>query len=501
MIETPTIEQAAAIDYFESGTGDAAVIARAGSGKTSTILHGVQIRPNCSSATLCAFNKAIAKELQARTKGWPRVYARTLHGLGMRAVNRAFGGRGAPIDVDQHREQNIAREILGDDAPDAVILAVARLSEAAKESAPDEAQDPDAIERVGADQGLLPSDDDDELGGVTLDTILRAAAEVSVRSVDVARDRRMSYSDMLYVPLAARLRPEQTDLVVVDEAQDMNLAQLRLAARIRAAGGRFVVVGDPRQAIYSFRGAAPGGLERVRDALKARTFKLTVTHRCATSIVEEARRYVPDLQAAPGAPAGIVRRADWPAMYVGATPGDFVLSRTNAMLAIACLRLLRHGVRAIITGGKLGEALIGLVGRLSRGAGEDLLLVLTRLEGWRAREITKAETRKSTTGAQAARDRADTIAAIADDCDTVSELRQRIADLFVEDGRGKVVCSTVHRAKGLEAHRVWMLADSFDVVKPRTDLEQIEEENLKYVSTTRAQRELVYIDGMPKETT
>jgi superfamily I DNA/RNA helicase len=51
---------------------------------------------------------------------------------------------------------------------------------------------------------------------------------------------------------------DKAKIVMVDEAQDNSYVQLMLAKQIADRGnGRFVMVGDARQAIYSWRGAAP----------------------------------------------------------------------------------------------------------------------------------------------------------------------------------------------------------------------------------------------------
>ena len=68
-------------------------------------------------------------------------------------------------------------------------------------------------------------------------------------------------------------------MVVVDEAQDMTSAQLEIAVGACKRGGRVVIVGDDRQAIYGFRGADSGGLDRLKKLLKAKELGLTTTYR------------------------------------------------------------------------------------------------------------------------------------------------------------------------------------------------------------------------------
>ena len=66
--------------------------------------------------------------------------------------------------------------------------------------------------------------------------------------------------------LGALLTAKDAELVV-DEAQDCSAADLHILNRLRGAGLSLVVVGDPDQAIYGFRGAATQELTRLADRL------------------------------------------------------------------------------------------------------------------------------------------------------------------------------------------------------------------------------------------
>jgi superfamily I DNA/RNA helicase len=69
-----------------------------------------------------------------------------------------------------------------------------------------------------------------------------------------------------------------------------------------------------------------------------------------------------------------------------------------------------------------------------------------------------------------------------------------IIGLFKDVGTARedtVTCSSVHKAKGLEADRVWVLRpDLMPFPKARPGEEMLQEENLKYVAYTRVKQEL-----------
>lgn len=53
--------------------------------------------------------------------------------------------------------------------------------------------------------------------------------------------------------------------------------------------------------------------------------------------------------------------------------------------------------------------------------------------------------------------------------------------------RGQVVFCSTHRAKGLEADRVWLLENTFSATS-------LDEQNLLYVAMTRARKTLVFVE-------
>lgn len=127
-------QQQAIFTWFASGRGNLVVRARAGTGKTTTILEGVERAPE-RQILLAAFNKSIARELQARVRN-PRVEAKTLHGLGLKYVRRNWRVEVEEDDQKGERARKLARRACGEQAPDPIVKVVANLHTKAREIAP-----------------------------------------------------------------------------------------------------------------------------------------------------------------------------------------------------------------------------------------------------------------------------------------------------------------------------------------------------------------------------
>jgi superfamily I DNA/RNA helicase len=131
------------------------------------------------------------------------------------------------------------------------------------------------------------------------------------------------------------------DVVFVDEAQDFNQAQRMLILRCLDENARCVIVGDPNQAIYGFRGASSSSMDLFAKLLEKtnreiKTFPLSLTWRCPSSVVAEANRFVEDFHCKDDADEGkvVVDSALNPAK------GDMVLCRYNAPLVTAFYKLI-----------------------------------------------------------------------------------------------------------------------------------------------------------------
>ena len=65
----PSIFQQDIYNFITDGTGNAVVSAVAGSGKTTTLLHALELIPTNKTVLFLAFNKSIATELKKNGRG------------------------------------------------------------------------------------------------------------------------------------------------------------------------------------------------------------------------------------------------------------------------------------------------------------------------------------------------------------------------------------------------------------------------------------------------
>ena len=510
-------QQNAILDWFANGTGNLVVRARAGTGKTSVIAEGVERSPE-ASVLVTSFGKYTVGELNRRLRRSRNAEAITLNGVGHRivldrrkdtkldcfCVPRVNHGKviAATVLFEDAKAQTLARPddpTASDDAPDDVVTLVDELAEKGKESAVgvflnwlqpdgDKRRAVDSMIALAYKHGCTP---DREL--VDEGWSVERIAVLAFRAMALARrrDGTINWADQVFLPIVNDWSPRRPyDMIVVDEAQDMNEAQLLLALRVTR--GRVCIVGDDRQAIYGFRGADSQSIDRLKFELGAIELPLSVSFRCDKRIIAVTQRLVGDITASPSAGAGSVTTISAAAIFAAAQPGDFILSRKNAPLAGICLGLLRSGKRATIKGKDVGRGLIALLKRFGKTRSVDDLM--KRIWRWCKSEIEKIE--KEDQGAigkedaiDQIRDKAELLVNLCDGIASVAELVKRIETLFTEDsGPAMIVCSTVHKAKGLEADRVFLLSWTFREDGP-------EEINILYVAQTRARHELVFVEA------
>jgi superfamily I DNA/RNA helicase len=492
MSHTPTPQQQAVYDAVAGGDGHVMTEAVAGSGKSTTILHAAGLAKG--RVGMVAFNNHIARELQARLNG--TATACTLHALGFRACKAAWRSG---------LEENKAKRLLtvlrpkwfwkgrddqlrpGDEA--AACLSLARLCKLTLADAGDPVQLNELVDRYGV-----------ETAGARQDVY---AATAELVAACIKQTDTVDFDDMVWLPVERRLGVGEFDVLFVDEVQDLNRAQQALA--LSTSEGRVVVCGDGKQSMYGFAGADVGGMGRLLSALAGQPQgcserPLTVTFRCPRSHVVLARRIVPQIEAADRAVEGVLDCVAPSDVVREVMAGDMVIARCNAPLVGLACKLLLRGVPAVMRGRDIGRGLADLVAKLRPDDPADLI---AKLDGYRAKEESRLRRRDAPESAfQSLDDRVSSLQQLASQHDTLGGLREFLSSAFADDNQGdagKVVLSSVHRAKGLEADRVVVLEpERMPLVRSDSQPWEVEQEmNLLYVAVTRAKQELLFAGDLP----
>lgn len=497
---TWTIQQLAILAWFAANAARSLVVrARAGCGKTTTIVEGIRRYVAAYGKTVkvlaTSFATKITEELKGRLADLaPTVEVRGLHSLGNFFIGKAVGYK--QIDAST-RKYDIAKQI-EPSAPQCVIKVLAELHTLAREQVP--------FAKCGADLLALAERFDcvcnDELTAAGWDNEGLCEAAYDCMVYASKNYRVIDFADQIFLPLRNGWGFPVYDLIVVDETQDMTPAQLALALMGLKKTGRMCIVGDDQQAIFEFRGADVNGLDTLGQKLGAEELGLTITRRCPKSHVREAAKIVPDFTAADDAPEGIFTDMKYAKdeMLTMATPGDFILSRTNAPLVPLCLNFLKRNIRAYVAGKKFGSTLTAIVRKLKIGA--DMSQLATRLNQWLDTEESKVKGDKRAqdekwldAALDLLNDKSACIIAMAEGCLTDAELIGRINTLCQDSKDIKVpsiMLSTVHKAKGLESDRVWLCEGTFQY---RSD----EDARVRYVALTRSKNELHLVKGFEKD--
>ena len=474
--------QKAIFKDIATGSGHTVVIARAGSGKTSTIVEGFKYLPKGKKTLMVAFNKNIADELRQRAPSY--VDTLTLHSLGFRAIKQAFGNT---VMLENDKCRGIVATIIGDDKDNwelnqslckCVSLCKGFLF--------------DTPAKIGS---II-----DEFGIEMFDLERDKFISVVIKTLGLCKAQKqiIDFDDMIWFPFVYRLNVGKFDVVFVDEAQDLNAAQIAMVMSAIKMDGRSIAVGDPAQSIYQFRGADSEAMPNFISKLNAKTLPLSVSYRCPLGVINLAKEIVPDIEAAPNAKEGVVEHIRITELLKLVKPGDFILSRTNAPLVKYCMALLRSGVPANIQGRDVGSNLNYFI---KKSKAKTIKSFIEYVNEWRKIEVHRLLSEKKDT--MVVDDKAECLLNLCEGNLTIKDLKDTIDKLFNDvDDAAKVILSTTHKAKGLERDRVFLLADTYRKGAGG------EEDNLWYVAVTRAKKELYLArkagkyeayDDLPKE--
>lgn len=489
---TPSKYQQAVYDFDPVSSGHAVIEAVAGSGKSTTIIEKSN-RMNSAGLKMLflAFNASIVKELKGRLPDSMTVL--TTHSLGLRISSNMNGGRVKVDDKDEKLKYIVSR-----------VLANRRLSK------PEYFQFMGHIKRA---TGMIMNTLTDYNNPVAVNTMLnRYGIDLnsqydlvmetlpSVMAMILADGNVINFDEMIYRPAMAVINGTavmpQYDVILIDETQDLSASQIALVKGLASNGGKIIAVGDSKQSIYGFRGADSESMPRLVSELNAATLPLSICYRCPISHLDLARKFVPAIEARDNAPTGQVLTMPLDKVVADGyfKRGEtLAISRINAPLVGAALRLIRTGIPAIVLGRDIGDNLISLINKVNSD-GLNVSDFMTALRLYHVNETIKLKARDASDSLmQSLEDRIETVYAVSDGAQTVDEISGRIKTIFSDvNEKGAVEFSSVHKAKGREAKTVVIIAPDKLPLKVKTDWERQQEANIEYVAMTRAKDTLIF---------
>jgi len=467
-------EQIAIWDYILNGNGHLIVEAKAGTGKSFTCQIGMWKLLSSYRILYVCFNTAIKDEFKSKAPATADVL--TLNGAGYRMVLNSFPKSKTVKD----KVDAILTELAPKERENyALVNAVKKLVGLCQGYLSDGTNTQELLEFAARHEV--------ELDAEFQELALQLVPQVLVKSK--AMPLTISFADQMWLPIVLNLPSKKYDFIFIDEAQDLNACQHQLVMKMLSPTGRIIMVGDPNQAIYGFRGSDTDSMPNFAKILEATgkevmRLPLNVSRRCAKSIIREAQRYVPEITALDEAPEGEIVRDD---TNTGTyNNGDLVLCRTNAPLSSLAFKLLKEGRKVQIQGRDIGEGLNSLIMRMQADNVTDLII---RLEKWRDEQIAKfAGSRIAQRVEEQATDKVDCIVAFCQNASSVASVMLTIQTIFADvdhTNKNYILLSSIHRAKGLESDTVVWLAPEI-TCKAEQPWQQVQEDNLRYVATTRA---------------
>jgi DNA helicase-2/ATP-dependent DNA helicase PcrA len=514
----------AAIEAYTSKSlvSNGVVEAVAGSGKTTTIVGAATLLPASLKAIFLAFNKDIATELGARLPN--HVPAKTLNSLGWGICKRyADGVAGYKISFDSFNDSNKVWKIIRNHCSKADTSNFGKDIKWLVSMAKSYGVVPAALEGNGYESANGLRDEDSTWDSIcshfgrTIDvayrpTVYRLFREVLTLSLE--DELVYDFDDQKYFPVVrrtengSRLPCFQYDAIIIDEVQDVSPVDLELVKLVAKKGAIFLGVGDSRQAIYGFRGADTQSIAKFTAATNATVLPLSISYRCATSIVEAARAVYPVIEAAAGAPEGeVTELGNYSHEAFSARNEDMIICRNNAPIVSQAYKLIRRRVPVFVKGRDIGKGILTLIESLKsetvRGLNSDLNIwfaqqtqILQENDPDNDDAQQRLEDRFATLMVFIGENSDNSIASLIDDVETVLCVRGNDKS-DASAMKGKVVLSTIHKAKGLEADTVFILDEHllYKMSGEAGSWTHTQEQNLEYVAITRAKNRLVYISS------
>lgn len=454
------------------------ISATAGSGKTTALLLALKLIPKFRKTIFLSFNNTIVDTLKDKIP--QNIKASTLHSLGMNFIGRYYPS----IKVNPNKYLQLALDSYG-----------TKSKEVFKKSY--NIQDISNYIRM-----TLTKMEVDDVEKMCDKFDLDYTDETIEKAIELIRGdiypRSIDFADMIFLPaVKPDIIQEQFDFVMVDEVQDLNSSQIEFIKHILKPNGRFVAVGDPYQSIYGFSGSDIESFNSLKKIENTIELPLSISYRCGSRIVEEAKKFCPVIESHPKAIKGKVRLGGVDEIE----DGDMVLCRNNAPLVDLYFNLVNNGKKAHILGKEIEKGIIELAERCMAPIKDKFTTNLMEQLDIVVNELIKKGIKNPSQHLryQNLLEKINLLEIICNNSNSVNEIIPNIQEIFVENISDGIKLMSIHKSKGLENDRVFVMNyyKGKQLIPSQYATQKwqlIQENNLEFVSITRAKKELIYFE-------
>lgn len=496
----PSLKQAAIYHEWETTDNNILIQAVAGSGKTTTLLHLLSL---CKYKTLyIAFNKSIQLDTNQKLldRGLSQGRAMTIYSLGLMAIKYVH----QKVEIDNQKNWKILTEV-EKRRPlcfsmksgfftnyEEVMRLRFSLIDMNDVSRVYLENDPETLIdiMINMDKNVYLNEN------INLGDLWKVLVEV--REEFYAKSPlSIDFADMIYLPARGDYYiPVDPYYLLIDEAQDLNLAQHRLIDNLVNQGDikKWIAVGDRHQSIYGFSGAFASSFDLFRTKDNVKEMPLDICYRCPTEVIESANK-VYDVLLPHKVEPGAVRTYTNDLTYLSKTPGAMVICRNKSPLIDLYFELVGLKAPCKLYGEDILSSILRFLGSYKK-------MSISKAKGDMQNELNnpgKLDTPQKKIMYSILEENYKNFVTLYTKLgfstrDSVLSLMDKFKGLFV-GGPDDIILCTIHKSKGLEADSVFILNENLIPSKfARSEQQLVQEENLRYVARTRAKKEMFFLN-------
>lgn len=469
-----------------------AISATAGSGKTFCLVEAAKLVPYGKRTAFVAFNKHIVRELKNRLPVGVECF--TMHSLGFSFIRQHYNS----VILNPKKQLKFIEPLFKDEVDQRKkwkkIYAVDKMMHLARATMTKPTKE-DLDVLIG--KYALDAEPEEIMGTIKAMRKFQSYNEDTKPYDEMIID----FTDMVGVCVHQDISISKYDYLFLDEGQDFSVQdRMFIAKLIKPITGRKIICGDGRQSLYSFRGADIYSFDNFVKEPNTIQMPLTVSYRCAKAIVREAKKIYPEIEEWPESEEGIVRKGK--IEEIGEE--DMVICRNTLPLIEVFLSLISNDKKAYIVGKEMEQGLLGMLASIDSSAGTDAWMEFKERE--KEKVINKLKNKGVKNPLKHPQygifnEKIQILSLLFDKFQYVYQIEEFVKEMFEydeEEYREGTKLITVHKSKGLECNRVFFIIehDGKKLIPSQyavTEEMLMVEENIRFVGTTRAKKELIYL--------